>query len=303
MAEPCGSAEAVWSRQVAAYLDSLVAERGLSQHTVDAYRRDLVTLGESLAASGGDLLDAGPGDLQAHVRLLRRRGLSSRSIARAQSSIRGFFAYLLTTGERTDNPATHMVATKKITALPKVLTEDKIDALLDAPDTTTPIGLRDRAMIEMLYATGLRVTELATLDLLQMRLDQGFLIAFGKGKKERLVPVGERAQQWTERYVRDVRPGWLAGRHDTVFISRRGNGMTRQGLWKILKGYGVLVGAPELSPHMLRHSFASHLLEHGADLRVVQMLLGHADITTTQIYTHIHQHRLKSLYDHFHPRS
>ncbi|MEO1084334.1 MAG: tyrosine recombinase, partial [Acidobacteriota bacterium] len=206
-------------------------------------------------------------------------------------------------GRREDDPTEHLSSPRRWRSLPKVLSEDQVEALLEAPDLSTDFGLRDRAMIEMLYSSGLRVSELISLELAQLRLDQGFLIAFGKGAKERVVPVGERAEGWTVRYIREVRPSLVRGRHGSVYVSRLGRAMTRQGFWKILKGYGRELGIPEVSPHVLRHSFASHLLEHGADLRAVQMMLGHADITTTQIYTHIHQARLKTLYDRFHPRS
>ncbi|MEM6793361.1 MAG: site-specific tyrosine recombinase XerD [Acidobacteriota bacterium] len=296
-------AEPPWRRRLEAYLDSLSLERGLSRHTVGAYRQDLVKLAEELQAAGSDLLEAGAGELQAHLREQRRRGLAPRSLARARSSMRGFYAFLIASGDRRDDPSQHLVSPKKFRTLPKVLSESQVEALLERPDPATELGLRDRAMIEMLYATGLRVSELIGLELAQLRLDQGFLVAFGKGSKERVVPVGERAEAWTGRYLQEARPALVRGRHGVVFVSRRGTGMTRQGFWKLLKAYGRDIGVPDVSPHVLRHSFASHLLEHGADLRVVQMMLGHSDITTTQIYTHIHQHRLKSLYERFHPRS
>jgi len=178
-----------------------------------------------------------------------------------------------------------------------------VESLLAAPDVSTPLGLRDRAMLELLYATGLRVSELVGLQLPQLRLDSGFLVAFGKGSKERIVPVGESAEDWVKRWLRDVRPQVAKGRHQTVFVNYAGDPLARNGFWKILKAYGVQAGIRGLSPHVLRHSFATHLLEHGADLRAVQTMLGHADISTTQIYTHIHQQRLKTLYDRFHPRS
>jgi integrase/recombinase XerD len=184
-----------------------------------------------------------------------------------------------------------------------VLSEAEVEALLAAPDVSTPLGLRDRAMLELIYATGLRVSELVGLQLPQLRLDAGFLVAFGKGSKERIVPVGEQAGHWVRRWLRDARPGLVEGRHQAVFVNFAGEPMTRMGFWKILKGHGLKVGIRTLSPHVLRHSFATHLLEHGADLRAVQAMLGHADISTTQIYTHIHQERLKTLYDRFHPRS
>jgi len=292
-----------WLRLLDTYLDALAAERGLAQNTVEAYRRDLVRLADDLESSGVEVSTASAPDLQAHVRRLRRGGLSPRSIRRAVASIRGLFAFLVEDRRRQDNPAVHLLSPKTLRQLPKVLSETQIDALIESPDLDKRFGLRDKAMIELLYASGLRVSELVGLELAQLRLHQGFLVAFGKGSKERIVPVGERAELWVGRYLKESRPQLISGRHETVFVNRFGRGMTRQGFWKILKAYGVTVGIRGLSPHMLRHSFASHLLEHGADLRAVQMMLGHADISTTQIYTHIHQERLKTLYDRFHPRS
>ncbi len=286
------------------YLDHLAVERGLAGNTVSSYRRDLVRLGEGLAEEGADLVRAGPTDLAAQVRRMRHEGLSPRSISRAVSAARGFYAYLVAEGERADDPAAELDSPKLLQRLPKVLSEEQVEALLQAPDVATPLGLRDRAMIELLYAAGLRVSELVGLELAQLRLDQGFLVAFGKGSKERIVPVGESAEGWLGRYFREARPGLERGhRSDAVFVSRLGRAMTRQAFWGTLKRYAREAGVRQVSPHVLRHSFATHLLEHGADLRAVQMMLGHADISTTQIYTHIHQHRLKSLYQRYHPRA
>jgi integrase/recombinase XerD len=294
-----------WRRVLDRYLESLAVERGLSRNTVDAYRNDLSRLGEALAKKGGrDFLAAAAADLSAHLRELQRQGLSPRSSARALSAIRGFYDHLVTSGERADNPAVNLLPPKLWKPLPKVLSEDEVERLLAAPDVATPLGLRDRAMLELLYATGLRVSELVGLTLPQLRLDVGFLIAFGKGSKERVVPVGEQAEHWVGRYLRDVRPDLARGRHLTVFVNKNGDAMSRVGFWMLIKKYGLKAALrAEISPHVLRHSFATHLLEHGADLRAVQTMLGHSDIATTQIYTHIHQQRLKSLYDRFHPRS
>ncbi|HEY4591670.1 MAG TPA: site-specific tyrosine recombinase XerD [Thermoanaerobaculia bacterium] len=294
-----------WRRVLDRYLESLAVERGLSRNTVDGYRNDLSRLGEALAKKGGrDLLAALPADLSAHMRDLQRQGLSPRSSARALSAIRGFYEHLVTAGERKDNPAVNLLPPKLWKPLPKVLSEDEVEALLAAPDVGTPLGLRDRAMLELLYATGLRVSELVGLTLPQLRLDVGFLIAFGKGSKERVVPVGEQAETWVKRYLGEVRPELARGRHQAVFANKDGDPMSRVGFWMLIKKHGLKAGLrAEISPHVLRHSFATHLLEHGADLRAVQTMLGHADISTTQIYTHIHQQRLKSLYDRFHPRS
>ena len=285
------------------YLDGLLVERGLSQHTVDAYRRDLRRLAGNLEDAGGDLLTASVDQLGRHLRRLRRDGLSPRSVSRALVSMRRFYAFLVNEGDRDDNPAVNLYPPRLPRRLPKVLREEQVEALLRAPDTSRAPGVRDRAMIELLYATGLRVSEMVGLERSQLQLEAGFLIAFGKGAKERVVPVGESAETWLQRYLKEVRPAMAKGRHDVVFVSYRGSGLTRQGFWKLLRNYGRGAGIPDLSPHVLRHSFATHLLEHGADLRAVQVMLGHANITTTQIYTHIHEHRLRTLYDQYHPRA
>ena len=291
------------ARRLDAYLDVLEVERGLAPNTISSYQQDLQRLIEDLEGRGTDPLLVDEKGLQAHLRSLREKGLAPRSINRALASIRSFYAFLVQTRERPDDPATNLVAPKLLKRLPKVLSAEDVEALLLAPDVSNPLGIRDRAMIELLYASGLRVSELVGLQLGQLRLEQGFLVAWGKGSKERIVPVGENAALWLRRYLREVRGELLRGRHETVFVNNRGGGMSRQGFWKNLKRYSTDLGLRGVSPHVLRHSFASHLLEHGADLRTVQMMLGHADISTTQIYTHIHQHRLKSLYDRYHPRA
>jgi integrase/recombinase XerD len=307
---------APWRRVLGRYLDGLAVERGLAANSVAAYRADLERLGEALARRGGcDLVNADAAALAGHLRELRRRELAPRSIGRALSAIRGFYEHLVSCGERADNPAVNLLPPKLWQPLPKVLSESEVEALIAAPRTETRLGLRDRAMIELLYATGLRVSELVGLELPQLRgvgrsdetasvREIDFLVAFGKGGKERVVPVGEEAARWVLRYLGEVRPRLAAGaRHLAVFVNRSGDPMSRQGFWKLLRGYGLKAGLRTLSPHVLRHSFATHLLEHGADLRAVQAMLGHADISTTQIYTHIHQQRLKTLYDRFHPRA
>jgi integrase/recombinase XerD len=297
------SASPLFERVLDRYLDALAVERGLARNTIDAYRRDLRRLGGLLDELGTDPLSADAQALSTHLRLLRRSGLSPRSIQRALVAIRGFFTHLVEVGERRDNPAEHLLPPKRWRELPKVLSEVQVEALLEAPDVAKPLGLRDRAMLELLYASGLRVSELVGLSLSQLRLEMGFLVAFGKGGKERIVPVGERAEVWVGRYLAEVRPALAAGRHEAVFANHRGRPLTRQGFWKILRGYASRLGLEQASPHTLRHSFATHLLEHGADLRAVQMMLGHSDISTTQIYTHIHRQRLKQLYERFHPRA
>jgi integrase/recombinase XerD len=294
-----------WRRRLELWLEALALERGLSPRTVASYRGDLVRLGEWLALERRpDLLAADARALADHLRALARGAISPRSIARALSAMRGFYGALVEEGERSDDPTEHLDAPRKWRHLPRVLDEEEVGRLLAVPDAATAAGVRDKAMLELLYATGLRVSELVGLRLAQLRLEGGFLIAFGKGAKERVVPVGEAAEAALRRYLREARPRLAAGRHDTVFVNLRGAPMTRQGFWKLLKAWGRAAGIRrELSPHVLRHSFATHLLEHGADLRVVQTLLGHADISTTEIYTHVHRERLRGLYDRFHPRA
>src|SRR6185503_3876522 len=285
------------------WLDELANERGLAANSLAAYRRDLLRLESDLRSHGVEPLAANAQVLAAHQRRLLRAGLAPRTLRRGLASWRGFYGHLVAAGERADNPAEHLLPPRRLQQLPKVLSEEQVAALLAAPDAAQPLGLRDKAMLELLYASGLRVSELVGLTLAQLRLDEGFLVAFGKGSKERIVPVGEQAEGWLRRYLVEVRGGLLRGRHAEVFLNHRGAPLTRQGFWKILEAYGRRAGIRALSPHVLRHSFATHLLEHGADLRAVQMMLGHSDISTTQIYTHIHQQRLRSLYDRFHPRA
>lgn len=295
--------ETPWRRAVDRYLDALAYERGLSENTLAAYRNDLERLGKDLAQRGRDPLTAGREDLAGHIRRLRRKGLSPRTLSRAVSSLRGFYSFLVGEEERSDDPAAALVPPKLPRPLPKVLSEKEVEAVLASPDVSEPLGLRNKAMFELLYATGLRVSELVGLTLPQLRLDVGFLVAFGKGSKERVVPVGETAEHWVGRYLREARPGLLRGRHEVAFVNFRGDPLQRIGFWRVLKKAAQEAGVRNVSPHVLRHSFATHLLEHGADLRAVQMMLGHADISTTEIYTHIHQARLKGLYDEFHPRA
>ncbi|MGB3564980.1 MAG: site-specific tyrosine recombinase XerD [Thermoanaerobaculia bacterium] len=295
--------EAPWQRVLQRYLEALLLERGLAQQTVDSYGRDLRRMGGTLEEDGLDPLAADQQALAGYLRQLRRAGLAPRSVGRALVSIRGFFAHLVEAGERSDNPALNLSPPKMWSTLPRVLSEAEVESLLAVPDVETPLGLRDKAMLELLYATGMRVSELTGLSLPQMRLDTGFILVTGKGSKERVVPVGDQAEKWVGRYLAEARPGLAKGRHERVFVNGRGGPISRQGFWKNLRNYGLGVGIHKLSPHVLRHSFATHLLEHGADLRAVQMMLGHSDISTTQIYTHIHAQRLRSLYDRHHPRA
>ena len=298
-----GETEELWRRVVGRYLEALILERGLSPRTVDAYRNDLERFGRESIAAGRDPVRAVPREIAGHIAALRRQGLAARSVARHLVALRGFYRHLVQLGERADDPTAGLAPPKQMRKLPRVLRESEVEALLAAPDTAMPLGRRDKAMLELLYATGLRVSELIGLELAQLRLDVGFLLAWGKGGKERAVPVGEQAEGWLHGYLDEARPQLVRGRHEVVFVNHRGSPLSRQGCWKIIAAYGRRVGVGKLSPHVLRHSFATHLLEHGADLRAVQMMLGHASISTTQIYTHIHAQRLRQLYDSHHPRS
>ena len=290
---------------VEAWLDHLRVERRRSAHTVDSYARDLEHLRRFAAGLERPLAALDRHDLAAFVRELMGRGLSPRSVARIVSSTRGFYKYLLVRREIAGSPAEDLQPQRAWAALPKYLSVEEVDRLLTLPDVGTPRGLRDRAFIELLYATGLRVSELVALGVAHLNLEAGFLTARGKGAKERLVPIGDEASSWVSRYVRDARPKLLKGRTSPrLFVNARGgSGLSRLGVWKILKGYGVQAGVSRrLSPHVLRHSFATHLLERGADLRAIQMMLGHADLSTTQIYTHVLEARLRAIHERFHPR-
>jgi integrase/recombinase XerD len=288
------------------YLAHLEFERRVSPHTVESYARDLRMLSEFAAGAGlaVDALDRT--SLEAFVRQLMAEGRSPRSVARVVACLRGFYTHVAVARGLGENPAEDLQAPRAWKVLPKFLTVEEVEALLNAPDVRTPRGLRDRAFIELLYATGLRVSELVDLRPQDVNLESGYLTCSGKGRKQRLVPIGEEAAQWVGRYLREARPA-LAGRRQSarLFVNARGGGprLTRMGIWKVLKAYGVQVGIGRgLSPHVLRHSFATHLLENGADLRAIQMMLGHANLSTTQIYTHILDARLKTLYERFHPR-
>ena len=290
------------------YLDSIWLESGLSAHTLAAYRRDLaklfVWLNESSQCAP---LEAQLSDLQAYLAFIFDQGLKQRSAARLLSSIRRFYRYQLREQVIENDPSALLDAPKIDKPLPKWLSEEQVLRLLEAPDVTEAIGLRDRAMLEVLYATGLRVSELISLPLIQLQLDPGVLKVMGKGNKERLVPLGEQAVHWVGEYFKDARNVLLHERaaSDYVFVTRRGSAMTRQTFWYAIKRYAQIadIDAEQLSPHTMRHAFATHLLNHGADLRVVQLLLGHSDISTTQIYTHIADERLKQLYHSHHPRA
>ena len=286
------------------YLDALWLEKGLSPHTRAAYRSDLGHFHGWLRERGGVLEQAGREAILDHLGWRLQQGYKARSTARLLSGLRGFYRYLLREGLIGEDPTLQVELPQLGRPLPKSLSEADVEALLAAPELDDPIGLRDRAMLEVLYACGLRVTELVSLSLEQVNLRQGVLRVFGKGSKERLVPLGEEAIAWVERYLREARPLLLGGRpSDVLFPSLRGEQMTRQTFWHRIKHQARVAGiAKPLSPHTLRHAFATHLLNHGADLRVVQMLLGHSDLSTTQIYTHIARARLQELHAKHHPR-
>ena len=290
---------------VAGYLDYLRDVRRMSPHTLESYARDLGTLSAfaERKARPVDALDRR--DLEAFVRELMSSGLAPRSVARSVAAVRGFYRFLLAEKKIAADPAEDLRAPRAWPALPKHLDLEAVDRLLAQPDPSTPRGLRDKALIELLYATGLRVSELLSLKPGDVQLDAGYLTCIGKGDKERLVPLGHEAADWVRRYAAEGRGALLRGRKTPwLFVNARGGGrLSRVGFWKILKEYGIKAGvARGLSPHVLRHSFATHLLERGADLRAIQMMLGHADLSTTQIYTHVLEARLRAVYDKFHPR-
>ncbi len=292
--------------EVAGYLDELRVSRRLSQNTILAYASDLDRL-----CAFAQRLDRPPDaldrhDLEAFVRQLMSSGLSPRSVARVVACVRGFYKFLVLDGQLTASPADDLRAPRAWPALPRFLSIEEVDVLLSQPDADTAVGVRDRALLELLYATGMRVTELVTLQLGDVNLDGGFLTCLGKGAKERVVPIGRAAARWVARYLATGRPRLLKDRHSAfLFVNARGGlTLSRVGFWKAIKKYGRKAGlTQDLSPHVVRHSFATHLLERGADLRMIQILLGHADLSTTQIYTHILEARLKAVYDEFHPRS
>lgn len=287
------------------FLDALWMERGLSKNTLAAYRRDLTGFGDWLNKNRkSGLLDARRDDVLAYLSSRVETGAKPRTTARLLSSLRRFYQHGLREGWLQFDPSDRIDAPKLGRSLPRSLTEDEIESLINAPDTKTALGLRDRAMLELLYATGLRVSELVDLRILQVNLRQGVVRALGKGSKERLIPMGETAIDWLEKYLNEGRPELLKGRNcEHLFITQRGASMSRQAFWYVIKRHAQHAGIHKsLSPHSLRHSFATHLLNHGADLRVVQMLLGHSDLSTTQIYTHVARERLKGLHAQHHPR-
>ncbi|MEN9476377.1 MAG: site-specific tyrosine recombinase XerD [Pseudomonadota bacterium] len=287
------------------FCDALWLEDGLAKATLDSYRSDLGRLAGWLAEHGHEaLLDSRETTLTAFIAHLAKHTRAS-SQARYLSTLRRFYRWQVGRGRLVSDPTLKLANPSLPSRLPKVMSEKQVESLLDAPDLDTPLGLRDRAMLETIYATGLRVSELVNLKLHEVGLADGVLRALGKGSKERLVPLGQLAIDWITRYLHEARPDILHGQQsDALFVTARGGAMTRQAFWQLIKRYALVAGIDpaRLSPHVLRHAFATHLLNHGADLRVVQLLLGHADISTTQIYTHVARERLKSLHAEHHPR-
>jgi integrase/recombinase XerD len=286
------------------FLDAQWMERGLSENTLAAYRNDLAGLAAWLARRGGGLEVARREDLLEYLSERVIGGARPRTTARLLSSLRRFYRYLVREGRISGDPTLRIDAPRLGRPLPDSLSEEEVETLLGAPEVGEALGLRDRAMLELLYACGLRVSELVNLSLEQIDLTQGVVRLMGKGSKERLVPLGEEASDWLQRYISRARPELAAGvSARPLFITRRGAAMTRQAFWYRLRHHAVKAGINKsLSPHTLRHAFATHLLNHGADLRVVQMLLGHSDLSTTQIYTHVARERLKELHSRHHPR-
>ena len=288
-----------------AYLDHLRVERRLSSHTLESYARDLAALAAYAAGAGRPVESLDRQALEAFVREQRSRGLAPRSVARAVAAVRGFFRFLVLDRRLDHSPADDLRPPRAWPALPTFLSIEEVDTLMAQPDVTTTLGLRDRAMIELLYATGLRVSELVGVRIADLHLEEHYLTCIGKGSKERLVPIGEQATDWIRKYSSQGRRELLKGRASPrLFLNARGGALSRVGFWKILKQHARKANLPRtLSPHVLRHSFATHLLERGADLRAIQLMLGHADLSTTQIYTHVLETRLRSVYDRFHPRA
>jgi integrase/recombinase XerD len=287
------------------YLTYLRDVRRMSPNTLESYARDLTLLARFAEKRAAAVEILSREDLEAFVRQLMSSGLAPRSVARAVACVRGFYRFAAVERKQDRSPADDLRPPRAWAALPKFLSLDDVDRLLAQPDATTPRGLRDKAMIEVLYATGLRVSELITLRAGDLNLSDGYLTCIGKGDKQRMVPLGHEAAEWVRRYIREGRPHLVKKRSSPwLFVNARGGAaLSRVGFWKLLKQYGLRAGiARGLSPHVLRHSFATHLLERGADLRMIQVMLGHADLSTTQIYTHVLEARLRAVYDKFHPR-
>ena len=285
------------------FIEYLVTERSSAENTMSSYSNDLKAFGLWLDEKGLSFDKVDYYNLAGYTTAIKETGLKITSINRRLSTIRQFYRFLLDEGIIEMNPTRDIVMPKRAQYLPEVLNVNEVEGLLNAPDTSKPLGKRDKAMLELLYATGLRVSELIKLKLNNINLGAGFLLARGKGGKERLVPIGEKAISWTREYIETVRPSMIVKKSETLFFSNRGTAMSRQNFWYIIKRYALAAGIfRDISPHTLRHSFATHLLTGGADLRSVQMMLGHSDISTTQIYTHITSQRLKEVHTRYHPR-
>jgi integrase/recombinase XerD len=294
-----------WAATIEGYLDHLRVVRRVADNTLEAYSRDLMALGRFAAGRDHGVVSLSRMDLEALVRQLVSEGRSPRSVARTVSGIRGFFAFLVVSRRLEASPADDLQAPRAWPALPHFLSLDEVERLLAAPDTSQARGVRDRAMIEVLYATGMRVSELVSLRAAAVDLEHGYLTCTGKGRKQRVIPLGSEAVAWLRRYLSVARPELLRGASaGALFVSGRGGtGITRVGFWKLLKRHASAAGITRsVSPHVIRHSFATHLLERGADLRAIQLMLGHTDVSTTQIYTHVLEHRLRTVYEQFHPR-
>ena len=288
------------------YLDHLRVERALAENSLLAYGHDLRALLKWSEGRGvSDLLALKPSDVVEYLGALRAQGLSARSVARAVHAARGFFRFAVREGHLGNDPMQNLRAPRAFKGLPRFLSPAQVEALLEDPDTGTPYGLRDRAILELLYATGLRASELVGLRPGDLDLDLGLLRCMGKGRKERLVPMGRVACRWVAKYLDGARGTLARGRGAAyLFLNNRGQRLSRMGLWLVVRRHAVTAGVERiLTPHVLRHSFASHLLERGADLRALQVMLGHADISTTEIYTHVTRERLRQLYDRHHPRA
>ncbi|MBM4306703.1 MAG: site-specific tyrosine recombinase XerD [Deltaproteobacteria bacterium] len=287
------------------FLHYLVVEKGLSKNTIEAYSHGLNRFLNHLQKKGiAEVSEISKTDIREFLLLLKRKGLSSRTLARNLVSIRVFFRFLTEEGLLKVSPSEEIESPKVAKTLPEILSLEEVEKLLDQPDPLNPLGVRDRAMLEMLYATGMRVSELVRLQVHHLHLEAGYAILYGKGSKERIVPIGKEAMDWVQHYAKGSRERLLKRRETSyLFLNRSGKPMSRQQFWKIIKAYGRKAGIRKrITPHLLRHSFASHLLERGADLRSVQLMLGHVDISTTQIYTHVSGERLKKLHQRYHPR-
>lgn len=281
------------------FLSYLVVEKGLSENTLESYGRDLKKFLLFIKSRGiTSAREIKYGDILDFMTRSREEGLNATTIVRSMVSVKQFFKYLLAEKVLSEDPTAHIKTPKMKKAIPGVISLDDVESILGAPDESTPEGLRDAAMLEILYATGIRVSELIGLKLNDVNFELGFVVVYGKGSKERVVPIGDKAREKLLSYLRDSRPSLLKGREaKALFVTRRGAGMTRQGFWKIIKAQALKAGVTKkISPHTLRHSFATHLLERGADLRTIQVMLGHSDISTTQIYTHVESERLKEIH-------